>query len=93
MKAYQAISPPVANGGRNSAPPTTSAHCPSCGRSVSDPLMDPGYSELSPDSSPLVIPMGPLAAAAFESGMNAVEELKLLKAQVQDVAHVCNAVA
>ena len=44
-------------------------------------------------SSPLVIPMGPLAAAAFESGMSAVEELKLLKAQVQDVARVCNAVA
>ena len=48
---------------------------------------------MSPDSSPLVIPMGPLAAAAFESGMSAVEELKLLKAQVQDVARVCNAVA
>ncbi|EKM75241.1 Tco1 HAMP domain related type IA HK [Agaricus bisporus var. burnettii JB137-S8] len=37
--------------------------------------------------------MGPLAHAAFESGMSAVEELKLLKAQVQDVARVCNAVA
>ena len=36
--------------------------------------------------------MGPLAAAAFERGMNAVEELKLLKSQVQDVARVCNAV-
>jgi len=34
-----------------------------------------------------------LAAAAFESGMSAVEELRLLKAQVQDVARVCNAVA
>jgi len=44
-------------------------------------------------SSPLVVPMGPLAAAAFESGMSAVEELRLLKAQVQDVARVCNAVA
>ena len=44
-------------------------------------------------SSPLVVPMGPLATAAFESGMSAVEELKLLKAQVQDVARVCNAVA
>ncbi|KAL0948366.1 hypothetical protein HGRIS_010948 [Hohenbuehelia grisea] len=43
--------------------------------------------------SPLVVPMGPLAAAAFESGMSAVEELRLLKAQVQDVARVCNAVA
>jgi hypothetical protein len=53
------------------------------------------FSSNSPplSSSPLVVPMGPLAAAAFESGMSAVEELKLLKAQVQDVARVCNAVA
>ncbi|KAG9087983.1 hypothetical protein FRC06_002273 [Ceratobasidium sp. 370] len=43
--------------------------------------------------SPLVLPPGPLSAAAFESGMSAVEELKLLKAQVQDVARVCKAVA
>ncbi|KDQ51728.1 hypothetical protein JAAARDRAFT_139768 [Jaapia argillacea MUCL 33604] len=47
----------------------------------------------SPNISPLVVPPGPLAAAAYESGMSAVEELKLLKAQVQDVARVCNAVA
>ena len=72
---------------------TAPAHCLSCGRSVSDPLMVPGYSELSPDSSPLAIPIGPLAAAAFESHMSAVEELKLLKAQVSDIARVCNAVA
>ena len=50
------------------------------------------YLELSPNSSPLVIPMGPLAAAAFESHMNAVAGLELLKAQVQDVTHVCNGV-
>jgi hypothetical protein len=37
--------------------------------------------------------MGPLTAAAFESGMSVVEELKLLKAQVQDVVRVCNTVA
>ena len=80
-------------GGHSSAPPTAHAHCPTCGRSVSDPILLPGYTDMSPDSSPLVIPMGPLAAAAFESGMSAVEELKLLKAQVQDVARVCNAVA
>ncbi|OCH85135.1 hypothetical protein OBBRIDRAFT_713985, partial [Obba rivulosa] len=36
---------------------------------------------------------GPLTAAAFESGLSAVEELKLLKTQAQDVARVCNAVA
>jgi osomolarity two-component system sensor histidine kinase NIK1 len=83
-----------------SAPPTAYAHCPTCGKSVSDPLRVPIYassSSSSPDvplgSSPFVIPMGPLAAAAFESGMSAVEELKLLNAQVQDVARVCNAVA
>ena len=101
MKAYQAqavaataSSTPTANGpSHGSAPATAHAHCPTCGRSVSDPLMLPGYTDISPDSSPLVIPMGPLAAAAFESGMSAVEELKLLKAQVQDVARVCNAVA
>ena len=101
MKAYQAqaaaataSSTPTANGpGHSSAPATAHAHCPTCGRSVSDPLMLPGYTDISPDSSPLVIPMGPLAAAAFESGMSAVEEPKLLKAQVQDVSRVCNAVA
>ena len=35
------------------------------------------------------MPGGPLATAAFESGMSALEELRLLKAQVQDVARVC----
>ncbi|TFK95926.1 hypothetical protein BDV98DRAFT_598145 [Pterulicium gracile] len=43
--------------------------------------------------SPLVVPPGPLATAAYESGMSAMEELRLLKAQVQDVARVCAAVA
>lgn len=47
----------------------------------------------SDESSPLVVPPGPLATAAFESGMSAVEELKLLKTQVQDVSRVCQAVA
>jgi len=37
-------------------------------------------------SVPRLLCPGPLAAAAFESGMSAVEELRLLKAQVQDVA-------
>ena len=53
----------------------------------------PEYSQM-PLSSPMIIPAdGALAAAAFESGISAVEELGLLKAQVQDVARVCNAVA
>jgi len=43
-------------------------------------------------SSPLVVPMDPLAAAASESGMSAVEELRLLKAQIPDVARVCDAI-
>lgn len=47
----------------------------------------------SPEGSPLVVPPGPLATAAFESGMSAMEELKLLKTQVQDVSRVCQAVA
>ncbi|CAE6501922.1 unnamed protein product [Rhizoctonia solani] len=55
-----------------------------------------GFGDHDDDTgSPLVLPPGPLSAAAFESapGMSAVEELKLLKAQVQDVARVCKAVA
>ncbi|KAJ7599415.1 hypothetical protein C8J56DRAFT_1000597 [Mycena floridula] len=36
---------------------------------------------------------GPLALAAIESGLSAVEELRLLKASVKDVSRVCNAVA
>jgi len=69
--------------------------CPGCGR----PLLLGLDTDCEPvihsnDSSPMIVPsMGPLAHAAFESGMSAVEELKLLKAQVQDVARVCNAVA
>lgn len=48
----------------------------------------------SPDiSSPLVVPPGPLTFSAPASDMSVVEELKLLKAQVSDVARVCNAVA
>lgn len=39
------------------------------------------------------MPVGLLASTAFESGMSPVEDFKLPKAQVQDVAQVCNAVA
>ncbi|KIJ38132.1 hypothetical protein M422DRAFT_259285 [Sphaerobolus stellatus SS14] len=73
-------------------------YCPTCGRSVARTsnngfTFGNGEGYVSPDGSPLVIPPGPLTAAAFESGVSAVEELKLLKAQVQDVARVCKAVA
>lgn len=87
------------NGTSSSAPPTTQADhsfCPTCGKAITDTItMSKITSSFagSPSGSPLVVPPGPLAAAAFESGMSAVEELRLLKAQVQDVARVCNAVA
>ena len=87
------------NGISTSAPSTSHADhvmCPTCGKSITDTItMSKIASSFSgsPSGSPLVVPPGPLAAAAFESGMSAVEELRLLKAQVQDVARVCNAVA
>ncbi|KAG1824138.1 hypothetical protein EV424DRAFT_1606045 [Suillus variegatus] len=88
------------SGSSSSAPPTSHIEhmaCPTCGKAITDTLMmsriNSSSFDGSPGGSPLVIPPGPLAAAAFESGMSAVEELRLLKAQVQDVARVCNAVA
>ncbi|KAG1868348.1 hypothetical protein DFJ58DRAFT_742708 [Suillus subalutaceus] len=70
------------NGSSASAPPTSHLECMAC-----------TTFDGSPNGSPLVVPPSPLAAATFESGMSAVEELRLLKAQVSDVARVCNAVA
>lgn len=85
-------------GNVSTAPPSVQADhvsCPGCGRIITDTAtISKIVSMTSGDmSSPLVVPPGPLAAAAFESGMSAVDELKLLKTQVQDVARVCNAVA
>ncbi|KAJ3930156.1 MAG: histidine kinase [Lentinula lateritia] len=52
------------------------------------------YGLSASDESPSVVASGgPLATAALESGLSAVEELRLLKQQVQDVARVCKAVA
>lgn len=76
-----------------SAPPSSHADsvpCPTCGKPLGDTAL---FAKLHSYNSPLVVPPGPLVAAAFESGLSAVEELRLLKAQVQDVARVCNAVA
>lgn len=87
------------NGTSASAPSTSHIEhvaCPTCGKAITDTLTMSrinGSFSGSPSGSPLVVPPGPLMAAAFESGMSAVEELRLLKAQVQDVARVCNAVA
>jgi osomolarity two-component system sensor histidine kinase NIK1 len=90
----------TANGPSYSAPPTSHdlVSCPLCGRAVSDSISvgrisSAFKSSVSSSGSPLVVPPGPLVNAAFESGMSAVEELRLLKTQVQDVARVCNAVA
>lgn len=70
-------------------PPEAQAHtfCPACGRTLSE------FSQMALSSPMIIPPNGALAAAAFESGISAVEELRLLKAQVQDVARVCGAVA
>ncbi|KXN83025.1 hypothetical protein AN958_01913 [Leucoagaricus sp. SymC.cos] len=137
----QALASNGSSSGSTSAPPTSHAFCPTCGKTISDPMVLPlyaGYGVIRPyavltagivngyglgpfglgplggtagmgngeggdadssginssGSSPMIVPsMGPLAHAAFESGMSAVEELTLLKAQVQDVARVCNTVA
>ncbi|KAJ7736694.1 hypothetical protein B0H16DRAFT_1380008 [Mycena metata] len=65
-------------------PGSTSSHSPS----TQYPYPYP-YSE-----SPGVVPTGgALASAATQGGMDALEELRLLKDQVRDVSRVCNAVA
>jgi osomolarity two-component system sensor histidine kinase NIK1 len=82
-----------------SAPATSTletACCPTCCRAYDGafpPIIGNAFGGGSPVGSPQIIPPGPLTAAAFESGMSAVEELKLLKTQVQDVSRVCQAVA
>jgi osomolarity two-component system sensor histidine kinase NIK1 len=46
------------------------------------------------DNSPSIVdPHGPLAKVAQFSGLSAVEEIGLLKAQVEDVSRVCKTVA
>ncbi|KAG8815169.1 hypothetical protein FRC17_000839, partial [Serendipita sp. 399] len=72
--------------------------CPGCRRPLASRSTSQSFTSThpilpSPNGSPLVVPPGPLSTAAFESGLSAVEELRLLKAQVQDVARVCKAVA
>lgn len=92
LKNLPPLPPHRTDSGTLSAPPTSHADhlCPVCGRALPSSIERLGMINQSPNGSPLVVPPGPLAAAAFESGMSAVEELRLLKAQVQDVARVCN---
>ena len=46
----------------------------------------------SSSDTPLVAPPGPFSNTAFETDKSAVDELRLVKAQVSDVVRVCNAV-
>jgi osomolarity two-component system, sensor histidine kinase NIK1 len=82
----------TASGPSYSAPPTSLdlVSCPLCGRVVSDSI---SVGKISSAFKSSVSSGPPLVNTAFESGMSAVEELRLLKTQVQDVARVCNAVA
>ena len=70
--------------------------CPLCG-STSDNIavsnVSSAFKTYSSPDFPLVVPPPPLIDAPFESDMGAVEELRLLKAQISDVARVCNAIA
>ncbi|KAG7450831.1 uncharacterized protein BT62DRAFT_928111 [Guyanagaster necrorhizus] len=72
-------------------------YCPTCSTRITEPELVKKMSsfgiKISPSSPLIFTPSDPLATAAVESGLSAVEELKLLKDQVQDVARVCNAVA
>jgi len=77
----------------NNIPPSKHAtyiHSPPISASSSS---HPSYPFCPTCGSSLFASPALLAATAFENGMSAGEELRLLKAQVQDVARVCNAVA
>ncbi|GJJ14452.1 hypothetical protein Clacol_008716 [Clathrus columnatus] len=77
---------------------TAECICPTCGRfsehnySNSNGLGST-LSGLETQNGSLIVSPGTLNPDAYESDMSAVEELRLLKAQVQDVARVCKAVA
>ena len=68
------------NGTSTSAPQTSHADhvmCPTCGKAITDSITMSKLSSTftgSPSGSPLVVPPGPLAAAAFESGMSGFDE-------------------
>jgi hypothetical protein len=89
--------------GTSSAPPTglgMHGFCPTCHRPATDLQMlqklkgsDAALQFIDDPASPMLVPPGPLATAAYESGMSAVDELRLLKDQIKDVASVCSAVA
>lgn len=73
--------------------------CPSCGTSVQSPIVSvatpsTSFASLDISSSPRPVPnVAWINAHVNETGMSAEKELELLKAQVQDIARVCKAVA
>ena len=80
----------------NSAPPTSNAHFPTCEKPISDSLMLYNTAEThnsSLGSSLLVVPMGPLAADAFESGMSVFEEVAQGSGTGRQLGFMYNAVA
>ncbi len=98
VQAQSAYSPPPPSTTTQLSQPQLSpsylSTSPGLQNSVPLPLQNSLPLPIPLPSSPLVVPpSGPLATAAFESGMSAVEELRLLKSQVMDVARVCMAVA
>ena len=69
--------------------------CPHCGHEPSGLLFSQGsnlYLDYEPDSPSVVPTHGPLATVA-KGGLNVMEDLKLLKTQVQGVSRICQAVA
>lgn len=83
-----------------SAPATAFAEhidCPTCGTRVTDPSIANKVASLdaqvSPHSLSIISGSSRSDKGGHDGGLNAQDELKLLKDQVQDVARVCNAVA
>ncbi|KAJ7440356.1 hypothetical protein B0H11DRAFT_2293007 [Mycena galericulata] len=73
---------------------TPLATCPACGHRAYHVNGDAAGGYVGYAESPGVVPTGgALASAASQGGMDALEELRLLKDQVRDVSRVCNAVA
>lgn len=76
-----------------------SVACPHCGTSVQYPVTSlatpsTSFASLDISSSPRHVPnVNWINAHVNETGMSAEKELELLKAQVQDIARVCKAVA
>lgn len=67
--------------------------CPTCGNvSIPEPLVLHSADDVLANSVPFDI-TSPLLPGSFENEISAVEELRLLKSQLSDVARVCNAVA